>query len=556
MAHAFPDAPGRRRRLIDRLPARWRPGAGAARPPVLHRYFGNGRRRSGPLLYLLLVAVTFGYGFAFALFGRYYMVPLLGPLAVLALITLWVLPQTNRAPTRTLQGAFLALFVAHLCWPDYLAIALPFLPWITLLRLTGAVLLLVLLVCLSVSPRFRGELGAVLAANRSVVVLLAIFTATGLLTLPLSNEPGTSASKFISAQVAWTAVFVSGCWVLAQRGNAARFAYGVWAVTLFVCAIGLVEWRMKEVPWRNHIPAILQVGDESVAQILQGLERAYTGVYRVQSKFGHSISLAEFLSLATPFIIHIMMTARQIWVRIAAGVTLPLVLFVDLLTDSRSAMVGLLIAVALYGLMWGVIRWRRDRESVIAAAIVYGAPALALVGGVVIMTIPRIRKIFFGGGQYQSSTDVRSVQYHNGIEKILADPFGHGVGRGGVELAYYLPDGRLTIDSYYLAVGLEYGVIGFAAFFSMFLIAFWNGMKTAVANRDRETAWILPAAIALMSFVVIKGVYAREENHPFVFMLLALVAALHWRHQAAMAAPAVDPVTVRPMMRTGVVRKT
>lgn len=541
--------PHRARRSIGgRFAARWRNRRRCT--PLLHRYAGHQTaQRLRPLLYLLIVATTFGYGFAFAVFGRYFMVPLLAPVALLALVALWLLPETDRPPTRTLHGAFAVIFIAHLCWPDYLAIALPFLPWITLLRLTGSVLLLVLLVCLSVSTRFRRELATILGESKAVVVMFGLFMAMGLITLPLSADPVFSANRFLSAQIAWTSVFIAGAWVLAQPRNATRFVYGVWGVAVFVSAIGVAEWRMQKIPWRDHIPSLLQVGDDSVLRILQGTERAYVGNYRIQSKFGHSIGLGEFLSLATPFILHIAVTAPRLWQRVAAAATLPLILYVDIRTDSRAALVGLLIAGVVYGFAWGFRRWRSDRESLVGATVVYGAPAAGLILTGSLMFIGRIRKIFLGGGEYQSSTDVRSSMYQIGLEKLLANPIGHGMGRGGPTLGYFLPDGRLTIDTYYVAVALEFGIVGFVAFFGMFLVALWRGGWAGVATRDREIALILPAAVSLLNFVIIKGVYAREENHPFVFMLLALVVALQWRSaQARKAAAQAAPPSTRPTL--------
>ena len=58
------------------------------------------------------------------------------PLAALGLLVIWTLPEVRWAPTRTLRWAFYASFIGLICWPNYLAISLPGLPWITVIRLT------------------------------------------------------------------------------------------------------------------------------------------------------------------------------------------------------------------------------------------------------------------------------------------------------------------------------------------------------------------------------------------------------------------------------------
>ena len=57
---------------------------------------------------------------------------LLAPPAVVAFLVIWALPDLNWAPTRSLEWLFLPVLIALIGWPDYLAIELPGLPWITL----------------------------------------------------------------------------------------------------------------------------------------------------------------------------------------------------------------------------------------------------------------------------------------------------------------------------------------------------------------------------------------------------------------------------------------
>ena len=128
------------------------------RPPILRKY-KNSRRNLKVILRILAIAAVvffcFIYGAAFGLFAPFLLSMFAIPIVVFGLIVVWALPNTLTAPVGTLECLFYAFFVSLVAWPDYLAIAIPGLPWITLLRLTCFPLVVVLLVCVSVSEDFR-----------------------------------------------------------------------------------------------------------------------------------------------------------------------------------------------------------------------------------------------------------------------------------------------------------------------------------------------------------------------------------------------------------------
>ena len=47
---------------------------------------------------------------------------------------------------------------------------------------------------------------------------------------------------------------------------------------------------------------------------------------------------------------------------------------------------------------------------------------------------------------------------------------------------------------------------------------------------------LLPAAVMLTVFVIVKGVLAQDDSHSVMFMVLGMVAALAWRVEASAAA--------------------
>lgn len=469
------------------------------------------------------------YGFAFGLFGRFYLPNLLLPLGVLLALVIWQLPEGDAAPEGLLKKGLFAYMFALLCWPDYIAFALPGLPWITIIRIIGVPLAFLLLTCVSVSPDLRRRAKLILASGDLIWKGVAAFAIMGLVSIGLSRDPGTSISKFSVAQINWTAMFFISCIVFVQPGTIRRLAKSLWLIAVFVCVIGVYENHIHRVPWAGHIPSFLVIQDESVQRVLAGTARAGTSVYRVQSKFGTSLGLAEFLAIATPFIFHFIATGRTLLTRLAAFATVPLIFYIVNATDSRLAAIGLFISLALYLLYWAVVRWKADHNSIMGPAITIGYPAIFAVMFSATLFIGRIRAQVWGDGSQQASTDARKAMYRQGIPMVIRNPIGHGFGQGAATLGYHNPGGTLTIDTYYLAVALEFGVVGFIVFYGILLFAIWKSAWTAYEGIDPESEWLGPMAIALLNFVISKSVFSNMENHPLIFIMLGAVVSLLYR---------------------------
>jgi O-antigen ligase len=102
----------------------------------------------------------------------------------------------------------------------------------------------------------------------------------------------------------------------------------------------------------------------------------------------------------------------------------------------------------------------------------------------------------------------------------------------GAALGYRVASGMLTIDSYYLAVLLEYGFIGFILYYGMLAISIWiAGTGSFAKNTKGELTLLTPLMLSLINFCIIKSVFSEEGNHPLVFMMMAMTAALAFRQK-------------------------
>lgn len=508
----------------------WRQRRRLAKPAFLATYTQPSQmRKHRVLLLLMLTGFALFYGAAFGLTTTYFLIQLCVPLALLAGLAVWLLPETEAPPLRLLSRLLFVFLAVLLIWPDYLAITLPGMPWITASRLIGVPLALTLLVSLSVSSKVREAYKETLAAVPWVWKLLVAFMVLVLLSIAASTDPAISANKLTVAAINWFVIFFVAVFVFRLPGRALTLAYLLWGIAIFDSLVGIQEWRHSVVPWAGHIPSFLAVQDESVQRILAGSARAATGIYRVQSKFTTSLGLAEFYALAIPFIIHFAFRARTPLLRALAALTLPFLFWMILLTDSRLGVVGFLLGSIFYLAVWATWRRRRHPESVVAPAVLLLYPIIFTAFITATFFVGRLRSIVWGSGAQQASDDSRKLQVAMAMPKIFSRPWGYGMGRGGETLGFTNGNGIMTIDSYYLTVALEYGIIGFVIYYAMFVNGIWNGARRLNAASTPETELIAPVTISLINFVVIKAIFSQQDNHALVFALLGALVALCWR---------------------------
>lgn len=486
------------------------------------------------ILALVALAVAcFFYGFYFSIMAPTRIMPFTVPLAILGGLVVWTLPSGAYAPTRAIEPLFFAFFAALLLWPNYLAIGLPGLPWVTMLRLIVVPLILVLLVCLSASPDFRRRLGRVLNTDPWIWKLLVGYVALQTFSLAVSIDPGSSINRYLIAQMNWTAIFFASVVVFARQGFATHWSRMLLVMLVVLCAIAFWESRLHHLPWSGHIPTIFKIEDESVLRILAGGSRAATGIYRASGTATTPLGLAEILGLATPFAIHMALERYPIIFRVLGVVYIPVAIYTILLTDSRLGMVASLASMMVYLLFWGLIRWRQQRQGMIGPIVVLTYPAMFVAFMAATFFIGRLRAQIWGDGSQAASDESRREQWAMAIPKAFKRPWGYGFSKGGTALGFTNGAGVLTIDSYYLSVLLELGFVGFVVYYGMLLRAAWTASNTVIGSRqDQEIRLLLPIAVSLLNFVLVKSVFSQDANHPLIFMMLGAVVALTYRSRA------------------------
>jgi hypothetical protein len=470
---------------------------------------------------------------AFAFVGVSLVLIILAPVLVLALLSIWALPDLQNAPTRVLERFFFAYFTVAILWPSYISISIPHsgLPWVNPQRLIYTPMSVIFLICVSISKDARAQIAAVYRADRVIFWLMISFMVIITYSVALSDRVFFSMDKWADAEVSWGCMFFIACYLFAKPGRVMRWVRILWICAVIASLIALWEWRLKHVPWYGYLPEFLQMDPQMLKTIAPSIRNIGAGAYRVRSTFQDSIGLGEYMSLTVPFLFCFVSGPFSRWTRAGAALTVLLVSAVVVLSNARAAMIGVLIDFTLYGFYWGALQWRDRKESLIGPALVLSYPVLAVVGLAATFLIDRIRITLWVNGATQYSNIARQEQWTMGIPKVLSQPLGHGIDRAADILGFFTPSGGLTIDSYFLSVLLDYGIIGFIIFLLLILYSSFSAAHNAFkySGDDREILFLPAASLALISFLTIKSVYSEPVNHPFYFMVMGMVAALVYR---------------------------
>lgn len=478
-------------------------------------------------LLTLLAALCFIYSFLMLLLPMQLKVPFAIPLIVMVMFVIWALPVGRRAPGKLSERLFWAYSITLLLWPNYLAIALPGLPWITAARLFATPMLFLILIHASSSLPFKQTMTERLALIRPLWIMVAIFAVIQVISVVVSPQPFLTLNRVFNNQVMWTGMFFAAVWVLKSPRSVERWFIAYVVMVFILGLLAVWEARLQQVIWANSVPAIFQIDDPNVQKILSGSFRL-TGQYRVQTTATTPLSFAELMAMAVPFLLYLLHKYPRVWVFLGCLIVEGLIIYGLIQADARLGFVGLLVGHLLYLLFYVIDRRRNNPKSLIGMALVVAFPVIIVMAVMAVLFIGRIRVRVLGSGQHTYSNEARVDQMNAAFERIWGSPvFGFGAGEGAQKLGFANAAGEVTIDSYYLATLMDYGFVGFVTYYGMLIYAIYVCAKLSMSARVDEIRWMSAAVgIFLAEFLVIKSVLAQEANHPLAFIALGLVATL------------------------------
>lgn len=477
---------------------------------------------------VLLVASLLG--FYLVVLPPQFRIFLVAPIAVLAMLVIWVLPDYHKPPIGMMTKAFFGFTIVAVVWPDYIAFNIPGLPWISMRRLLLAPMILALAISYSISSKFRTELREYLSANPTLGKMLLAFVGIQFLSLTLAPEHTDAVKNFVNYQASWTCVFLVSVFIFQNPRYMDRTIKGLLVCGCIVGLIAFVENHEQKVLWMDHIPSFLGV-DPTVLELFTG-SRFRDGLFRSKSTFTTPLSYAEYMAMISVICVYFALKARSIFVR-AIFIAMDIAILMAIsLAQARLGIVGFIIGHGAYGLMWALRRWRADKTSLVGPAFSLAYPAFVVALAIAISSISSLNYRVFGGASTQGSNDAREAQFRKAIPHIAKSPiFGYGPEQGAIVLDFRFGTFR-TIDSYFVSILLDYGIVGFLLYYGMIgvTIAFLMRMLLFGENDDSDKAILVAAMLTIFLFT--RAVLSQEDNNWLPFLLMGMAVVLLRRHQS------------------------
>ncbi len=441
-------------------------------------------------------------------------------------ICLWLLPDVGGLYDDRFETYICWFLGAFVVWPGYVALNVPGLPWISPLRAVVGLLVINFLFNYATSSYARHE---VAKSMRAVPVLNRLFWAFWFLTtvtLVMSPNLGASLTKYVNNQIFWTMMFPLAALVGRREGMIQRSATILVVTAIIVACLAINEYRVRSVIWVDYLPSWLRADEEIMAAVQEAQARAGTDGYRVRGPQIVSLYFAEHLSMLFPLVVHYAYRTPGIFRGVAMALAVFAMMCAMYLTGSRSAMIGIMLTLVIYVFFAAVRKRQESPTSITAMATLLTYPVTVGVVAAIVVFWQRARVAVLGGGQHQSSGIARDVQWDHGWSLIAANPFGYGLDRSAEVLGFRTADGQLTIDSYYLSVMLDFGLLALPIFVMLFTMPMWYALISLKKAKTEELQLIVPLAIGLFNFVVIKAVLSSISNFPLAFVMMGFMVAL------------------------------
>ncbi|WP_199555328.1 O-antigen ligase family protein [Sandaracinobacteroides hominis] len=476
-----------------------------------------------------LIMFAMFMGFWLAVFGQLVVQGFVAVLGVLLLVLLWMAPDGNVDFRRSIGWYFMAYLASMLLWPGYLALNVQGLPWITPSRLMFALMVLMFLMQFSQSAESRRELAGVVSTSKLLFGLYALFIILQLLTVGLSRKMPDSAISAINFIVLWNLPMLVGLWVLMDDAMIKRlYRLVLWcmAILFVVC---LIEYHLEQPFWANHIPRFLKVDPNLIEKILYSARRD-DGRYRLRGIYPVALYFGQLVVLLTPFAMHAAFTAKD-RVKPWAWALLVLTIFIAWATNTRTAFTGMILGVVMYVAVFALRRYLKPTHGsdVIGPAAMLAAPTFILIMGVLIASSRRMRMWTVGGQQHAGSDDVRQMQWTRAINSLTSNPLGNGAGRAAEIAGKPTADGTWIIDSYWINLLLDYGVVGFLCFIAFFGMFAFHGIRDSLRHDDESSQLCSVFAQSIILFLLTMYSLSFEGNFYFPMILAAGIAANRYR---------------------------
>lgn len=191
-----------------------------------------------------------------------------------------------------------------------------------------------------------------------------------------------------------------------------------------------------------------------------------------------------------------------------------------LLSSSRSAWLGMIVALAAYGLY--AAGKKVSKISIVTICVLGVVSAASLFYAT--MSVPLLRQAIFHSSPGDSSLTEGSTDQHisatiGGVQRVIGEPLGCGLGCAG-PASYYGNDARIS-ENYFVQIAEETGVIGLIFFLTIVGLVLFQ-LHTATNQRTLSRALVA----AGLGYVVIGQLLHVWSDDPLSITWWMLVGAM------------------------------
>jgi len=468
----------------------------------------------GLLAVLLGILISVSAGTA----ARLALVILLLVIAMLA----WAMPNSNTS-AKPIAWAFMIFGFINLVWPRLVSFRTSGFPALNPEKIAFFALLAVWFWVVMTSPKVRAGLSDHLQSFRPVLWALGLLVVWRVITA----FAGLPAGYYFGVKVAVTELFayylmlVIGLSVWRKPADVRPF---FWIIVLAGLSVSLIAAYEASVS-RNLFSSFISFDEDAGARVVSNLSDKFrTGKYRVQAGFEHPLVLAEFLVMAIPCAIYLMVSSRRLLIKVAMFGAVAGFCLVAYRTDSRAAQ-GMIVLTFFLAALLFAYRSFRVSKSILGVVIGLLVPA-------VLLTIPLLISVMAGliegaGSTVSASTEARFCMLERSIPLVLANPFfGFGVGQGGYELGCVVSGGLHSVDNHFVSLALDSGLPALLAY--VFAMA-WFGWRLFLMVRDPQTedgALAICLLLALVAFCGMKAILSIPSNTWLLFAVMGAMGTL------------------------------
>jgi hypothetical protein len=459
------------------------------------------------------------------------------PVGIFMVLVIWLLPDVNK-PDKPPFYKLLSAYIVLMLWPNYVAVVLPGLPWLTPPRIALAIMLAVMLVHFPQNGDTRRQVLDLLQWDRLSFRMYATYLCIGLLLVPFSRGPTTSLTFLLLQEVlALAPMLLAACVFATRPGMVGRTFNIVTLVGAATMVIAVVENQFQFPPWANYIPSFMRIDPETLEIVLSPQARSTDGRYRIRSIFMVVLYYTQYLNLLLPLFIYAIWRSKG-RSAIAAWLLVPLILHTIWFVNARSAFIGLF--TSSFGILAMVLArnmfFRKSGDPFKRNLLIVGLMiAFVLLAGALAGS-HRLQMYTFGGGQHAASDDSRDLQWSNTWSHLKSNPV--GVGPGNSLWYVGVPNFRTdypVIDSLWINFLVDYGIIGFLAYFGFFVRLGWIGIRTFLNADGEEEEFAGILAISLLNYVLVAYVISQTDSGYIALMFAVGIVTLARQQQARLA---------------------